>query len=242
MAGEHTVKNGNLADWSEANILESYFYCNNNKFVDNLVTQIDKKRFMLDSGAFTFMSNAKITTDWDRYVQEYAEYILKHDIKLFFELDIDSVVGISEVEKLRNKLELLTRRKSIPVWHKSRGKQYWLDMCKEYNYVAIGGIVSGEIKRSEFNVFPWFIKTAHDSNAKIHALGFTNLKGLQTYRFDSIDSTAWLYGNRGGYLYKFDGKTIKKIDKPAGTKLKSRAVAAHNFNEWVKFGKYMESR
>lgn len=113
---------------------------------------------MLDSGAFSYI-NSKNTNNvnWDEYIESYAEFINNHNIKLFMELDIDSVVGIKEVERLRNKLERLTNKQCIPVWHKSRGKDYWLKMIKEYDYVAIGGIVTKEIKPSEYKYFHWFI-------------------------------------------------------------------------------------
>ena len=91
-------------------------------------------------------------------------------------------------------------------------------------------------------LFPWFIQQAHKRGTKIHGLGYTNLKGLHKYRFDSVDSTAWLYGNRGGYLYKFNPRTglLEQLSK-TGCRLKSREGAVSNFNEWVKFGKYAET-
>ena len=235
---KHTVKNGKMASWRNYYILESYYYCKKNRWIPNLIKQINKECFMLDSGAFTFMSDAKITVNWEKYVDEYAEFINKYNITQFIEMDIDVVVGIDKVEQLRKRLEKLTGKQCIPVWHKSRGKQYFIDMCKKYKYVAIGGIVTKEITKKDFKYFPWFIETAHKHKAKIHALGFTSLKDLEKYNFDSVDSTAWLYGNRGGFLYQFDGVSMIKINKPEGTRLKSSKCAMYNFNEWVKFQKY----
>jgi hypothetical protein len=217
-------------------VLESFYYIQ-----DWMIPYIENHwNFLLDSGAFTFMNDKKNAkgVDWEAYIKKYADFINKHDIKLFFELDIDSVVGIKEVERLRSKLERLTNKKCIPVWHKSRGLSYWLKMVKEYDYVAIGGIVTQEIKRNEYPVFSKLLKIAKDNNCKVHGLGFTNEKGMQRYKFHSVDSTAWIYGNRGGFLYKFNGKTIDKIQKPKGTRLKSKDVAIHNFKEWIKFQRY----
>ena len=243
LAGEHPVKNGNcsiIGGGKTCSILESYFYCRNNAHIPKLIPYL--KSFLLDSGAFTFMQgNTRV--NWDEYTEEYAAFINKYDIKLFFELDIDSIVGLKEVERLRKKLEYLTGKKPIPVWHKSRGKEYFIKMCQEYPYVALGGIVTQEIPRNTYEkAFPWFIKTAHDHGAKIHGLGYTSLVNLKKYRFDSVDSTAWLYGNRGGYLYTFNpGKgTMDKIDAPPGHRLKSKEAAMHNFKEWVKFQEYAE--
>lgn len=218
-------------------LLESFYY------VDEWQTKSIPylQSFMLDSGAFTFFSAGK-DLDWDRYIRSYAEYIVKNDIKLFFELDIDVLVGYKKVRELRDKLEALTNRPCIPVWHKSRGKQDFIDMCQKYKYVAIGGIVSGEITKADYKYFPLFINTAHKYGAKIHGLGFTSLENLPLYHFDSVDSTAWVSGNKFGFVYKFNGSTMIKEEAPQGKRLKDAAtVARHNFNEWVKFGIYARS-
>lgn len=180
------------------NILESYYYLRKNEEFMAIVRHFGS--FLLDSGAFTFMSGShRGAIDWDEYVESYAAFINKYDVRLFFELDIDSVVGIAEVERLRFKLERLTGKKPIPVWHKNRGKEYFIKMCECYPYVALGGIVTKEIPRQLYEKgFPWFIKTAHDHGCKIHGLGYTTVANLHRYHFDSVDSTAWLYGNRGG--------------------------------------------
>lgn len=223
------------------NILESFYYLRKNEEFMTLVKHLGS--FLLDSGAFTFMSGShKGGINWDKYVEEYAAFINQWNVQLFFELDIDSVVGLTEVERLREKLEALTGKKPIPVWHRNRGKEYFIKMCENYPYVALGGIVTKEIDRKKYETaFPWFIKTAHDHKCKIHGLGYTTVANLKKYHFDSVDSTAWLYGNRGGYLYKFNPRTglLEQLDKE-GCRLKSREGAVNNFNEWVKFGKYAE--
>lgn len=223
------------------NILESFYYLRKNEEFMTLVKHFGS--FLLDSGAFTFMSGShKGAINWDEYVEEYAAFINRHDVKLFFELDIDSVVGLAETERLRAKLEMLTGKKPIPVWHKSRGKEYFIKMCQQYPYVAVGGIVTKEIPRNIYEkAFPWFISTAHKYGAKIHGLGYTTIANLHKYHFDSVDSTAWLYGNRGGYLYKFNPRTglMEQMSKD-GCRLKSREGAVNNFNEWVKFGVYAQ--
>lgn len=229
---DKTIKKCNVA------ILESFYYAD--EWTEKTIPLLE--HFLLDSGAFTFMSNVKKgNIDWKDYIDRYIAFINKHDIKYFFELDIDCIVGYDNVLKIRKYIEEKTGKKCIPVWHKSRGKEEFIKMCKEYNYVAIGGIVSKEITQKDYPLFTWFINTAHKYGAKIHGLGFTNLEGLTKYHFDSVDSTSWTTGNRFGAVYYFNGKTIKKVDKKQGQRLAdSKKVAVHNFNEWVKFQKYAE--
>ena len=197
--------------------------------------------FLLDSGAFTFMQGKGGSPDWDDYVERYADFINRNKVRKYFELDIDSVVGYEKVKQIRAKLERLTGQPSIPVWHLSRGMDNFRGMCRDYDYVAIGGIVSGEITKDKYKAFPALIAEAHHHGAKIHGLGFTNLALIPRYHFDSVDSTAWTTGNRFGYLYFFTGKTMVKRDAPQGYRLAdSRAVALHNYTEWIKFQKWAD--
>lgn len=218
-------------------ILESFYYANAD--TERLLPYYGD--FLLDSGAFTFMQNDKTHTDWKEYTKRYADFIVRNNIQKFFELDIDSVVGYKEVLKNRELLEDLTGRKCIPVWHKSRGSEEYKRMCHSYDYVAIGGIVAKEIKPENYSIFTPLINEAHKNNCRVHGLGFTSLTGLEKYHFDSVDSTAWTTGNRFGFVYVFDGKTMRKVDAPKGKRLGDpRKVALINYIEWIKFQKYAE--
>jgi hypothetical protein len=200
LAGFKTIEK-HWGEPTEDIYLLSSFYEHKNGAYGAYVRQ---SRHMLDSGAFTFIQNKKKTTGWDEYIERYAQFINENNIDLFFELDIDSVVGLKEVERLRDKLETLTNKKSIPVWHKSRGQAYWLAMCEEYDYVAIGGIASGEIKKDEYRFFPTLINLAKERGAKVHGLGFTSVPLLFKYRFYSVDSTTWNVGGKYGNVCVID--------------------------------------
>lgn len=218
-------------------ILESFYYADED--TERLLPLFGD--FMLDSGAFTFMQNSKSHIEWEPYIERYADFIKRNKIEKYFELDIDSVVGYEKVKEYRKKLETLVGWPCIPVWHKSRGIQEYKRHCEEYQYISIGGYVIKEIAPEEFKAFPKMIKYAHDNGAKVHCLGFTKLSDLPKYHFDSVDSTAWTTGNRFGYIYRFNGKTMAKHKAPEGKRLGNpREVALHNYTEWIKFQKYAE--
>ena len=218
-------------------ILESFYYCDED--TERLLPYFGD--FLLDSGAFTFMQGTGSSTNWDAYIERYAAFINRNRISKYFELDIDSVVGYDRVKVFRKQLESLTGKPCIPVWHLSRGLDEYKRMCDEYDYVAIGGIVSGEIKSTKYYAFPALISEAHKRGAKVHGLGFTALDWLKTCHFDSVDSTAWTTGNRFGFLYYFDGHTMRKKDAPKGHRIvESRAAALNNYTEWIKFQKYAD--
>lgn len=198
------------------------------------------KDFMLDSGAFTFM-NSGGTEHWESYIERYADFITQNKIEKFFELDIDSIVGYDKVKEYRYRLERLTGRASIPVWHISRGWGEFVRMCEEYSYVAIGGIVTREILPRQYKYFPKFIKEAHKHKAQIHGLGFTNMEFLGRYHFDSVDSTAWTSGSRYANVYVFRDGRIREISVRQGMRLSDyKSLDMLNFLEWVKFQKYAE--
>lgn len=223
--------------FSGTKILQSFYYCN--EFTEQvIIPSVDK--FMLDSGAFTFFGTGGKDINWDEWVVKYADFINRNKVDLFFELDIDAIVGYDKVKYYRRKLESLTGKPCIPVWHKNRGKEDFIQMCKDYDYVALGGLTEKGKERNKF--FPWFIDTAHKHGAKIHGLGFTSLNELPLYHFDSVDSTSWTAGNRFGIIYAFDGKTMVKHVKNENQRLAdARSTAVHNFKEWVKFQKYAET-
>lgn len=219
------------------NILESFYYQN-----DTVAKAIPYlKHFILDSGAFTFFSSKPSSLRWEEYVEKYAQYIKENNVELFMELDIDPLIGYDGVLKLRERLERLVSKPCIPVWHRNRGKDDFVRMCQQYDYVALGGIAIKEIKRSEYQYFPFFINTAHKYGAKIHGLGFTSIEGLKKYHFDSVDSTTWMSGQRFGEVHKFNGRTMVRYIAPKGHRLtNTRGAILNNFKEWVKFCDYAE--
>lgn len=218
-------------------ILESFYYCDAD--TERLLPYFGD--FLLDSGAFTLRQNIKGDIDWEDYIDRYADFINNNNVQKFFELDIDNLVGLPEVKRLRKQLEHKTQKQCITVWHPSRGWDDFIEQSKERPYVSLGGIVgaSKTEKLAYQKTFPKFIYEAHKNGAKIHGLGYTSLEGLKRNHFDSVDSTAWTAGNRFGYVFKFNGKTITKVQVPQGKRIgDSRKLAIINYVEWIKFQKY----
>ena len=162
LAGCYAITNENKKIIKESKyILESFYYIK--EWQIPYIKDFDL--FLLDSGAFTFMSNTKKgKINWKEYIDKYIEFINKNDIKHFFELDIDVIVGYENVKKITKYIEEKTNKKCIPVWHKSRGIGEWERLTKEYDYVAIGGIVTKEIKPSEQKYFIPLLKIAKKNN------------------------------------------------------------------------------
>lgn len=236
LAGVSNFYNGYLSKMKDEPIyiLESFFYEDEQKaqYIKNA------KDFLLDSGAFTFMQSSKRAVNWEEYLERYIAFVNKYNIKNFFELDIDTITGYEYVKDLRIKLEKGTGKQCMPVFHKIRGIAEWERMCQEYPYVAIGTIYE---YNNRPDILMYLLKVAQKYKTKVHGLGFTRLNLLPKIPFYSVDSTSWCCGNRFGYVDKFNGMTIEKIQKPKGTRLKSAEYSIqNNFVEWVKYQKYMD--
>jgi len=224
-------------------MLDSYYYCREDTSFGpvGFKHRDEYDGFLLDSGAYTFMDNISRDPeeiDFQEYTDQYAQFINKHDIDLFFELDIDNVVGLARTRELRRRLETKTGKGCIPVWHKSRGKDAFLKIAREYDHIAIGGIVADEFSQDEYKYFRWFVDKAHDLGAKIHGLGFTP-SNIGEYGFDSVDSTSWLSGGRFGTVHRFTGHGLEQESREARAKYPANII--HNFKEWVKYAHYLDS-
>lgn len=217
-------------------VLQSFYYIE-----DWIKPYLKEKDFLIDSGAFTFMNQkGKKLVNLDEYVDEYIAFLKEYKIKRYFELDVDSIKGIEWVEKTRKRIEQETGVKSIPVWHKSRGIEYLKKMCEEYEYIAIGGIVTKEIKREEYDkLFPKLLNYAHKKGCKVHGLGLTSMKAIKKYKFDSVDSTSWTSGGRFGQTHIFKNGTIN-IQRRKGRVKKYKELEVFNFSQWCNFQKYAE--
>lgn len=216
--------------------LESFFYIKENMY------EFINEDFLLDSGAFTFMNSKKNKTiDWNSYIDKYIDFINTHNVKYFFELDIDSILGYDKVKNITKYIEQKTQKQCIPVWHKKRGIDNLINISKDYNYISIGGIVSKEIPRKDFKYLPKLIDIAKKNNCKIHGLGFTWVEHLKYVKFDTVDSTYWSFGNRYGFMFQFNNGIMKEIDRPKNTRLKSKESMIYNYNEWIKLQKYAEN-
>ena len=225
-------------DTSNIYLLSSFWEHKSGKYGE----YVKQEKHILDSGAFSAFSGKNNNFDWDTYVKKYANFIIQNNIQKFFELDIDVVVGLEKVEYYRRYLEDRTGRQPIPVWHANRGKDYFLQMCENYSYVAIGttsAMEEGRRIRQNPMILKWFIDQAHKANARIHGLGFTNTNYLPFLNFDSVDSTTWLAGAKYGHVYVFENNKMVYHNPPKGMRVANHdLVNRHNFNEWIKFQQY----
>lgn len=207
-----------------------------------------RKNHILDSGVFSLFGGTK-QVDLIQYTKKYCQFINETDKRLFFEMDIDKLTSLGYVEDLRKRIEDSTGKRTIPVWHKSRGIEYYYKMCEEYDYIAISASGMFESKWTRDNralpILRKLITIAHSKGTKVHGLGYTVTSKLHSIHFDSVDSTTWLMGAKYGMVYYFNGSIMVQNDKgkffgknESKYRIKNSQAKVFNFNEWRKFQNY----
>ena len=152
---------------------------------------------------------------------------------------IQVAVGYDKVKAIRRQLETRTGRQSIPVWHRSRGLEEYKNLCREYSYIAIGGIAIKDIKSSEYRYFYKLLNIAAQQGTKVHGLGFTP-PSVQDYPFYSVDSSSWTTGSRYATIYQFSNGKILSTRKPEKRLVNYAALDRHNLKQWLKFQHYLD--
>ena len=95
-------------------ILETFF--NGEKMCRNALNDVGVNNFLLDSGAFSYMSGAECSKkQLEEYADRYMAFIKDNKITQYFELDVDTIFGLDFVESLRRKTERATGVRCIPV-------------------------------------------------------------------------------------------------------------------------------
>ena len=196
------LENGNYEKIIELDMLYnlmSYYYIRGKVSLAETIRN-KSKLIMIDSGAHSFQKGKQV--DWDKYTEEYANFIKGFDrpnVVGYFEMDVDNIIGYEKVLELRKKLESVSD-KIIPVWHKNRGLDEFKKMCQGYagKVVAITGFKNEDIKDDQYLMF---LKYARKYKCQVHCLGMTRKKILDKVPFDFVDSSSWrqdgIYGRIG---------------------------------------------
>lgn len=243
-----TVLNSNLNQQPDfiqllnnTHILQSFAY--NFPGVENYYKEC--KSLLMDSGAFTVMNSRNMRSSFSPmdYCKKYAEHIRDNNIDLFLELDIEGVYGFDVYRDCLHQLQDITGKDPIYVFHKWRGLDYYEELVKQKDYVALGDVSVNSGSRELYKYFPWFIEEAHKNNCKVHGLAFTSLNDLQFMKFDSVDSSSWTSGARFARPSRFDGHNLQQyncIRNDERCLAKNNLVKRHDYLEWKKLSQYFD--
>ena len=226
-------------------LMSFYYLKNNQERFEKMSARLN--HVLIDSGAHSFQHG--LTVDWEGYTRDFADFIARNTnnpkVEGFFEMDVDNVIGYDKVLELRKILESVSD-KIIPVWHRNRGVEDYIEMCKKYSgkRIAITGFKNNDILDSQYNLF---INTAHKYGCKIHVLGMTRIELLNELNLgleDSFDSSSWImmtaYANALVHYRRFDKFLFDCFDKIPN--LSAMRLATMNYVCYRKLQQYYKDR
>ncbi len=150
-----------------------------------------------DSGAYSaLMLGQRID------VGEYADWLHTHvhDFCVYASLDV-----IGDYRGSMANLRALEARglRPLPVWHAGEPIEVLRELCEEYRYVAIGGIVNRTLGPMLAHTVRWF-QIAREHGTALHGFGMTQWEMIATFPWYSVDSSAAGSGYRYGTVRMFD--------------------------------------
>lgn len=246
-------------------VLTSYFYVRQD---NDLFKELLRSKFeilMLDSGTATFLGKVglseaivrkkenkeKIKDSIEKYQFEYENW-LKEYSKYFdyvVEFDVDKIIGYEKVLEFRKRLlNIVSKEKLLPVWHKTLSLRDFEDMCKEFPYVGIADMPS-------FSTLNGLFAVAKKYKTRLHGFALTRKEYVKRFPFYTVDSSSWISGSKYGITYwiekndlmisnnKSDRKRIKNLECFKGYNLDWNKIMVDNGKEvdkmniiaWKKF-------
>lgn len=162
-------------------------------------SKTNKINLFLDSGAFSaFTQNKEIN------IQDYISFIKKNKnhIDTYAVLD---VIGSAKKTWKNQKIMEKAGLHPLPCFHFGEDIKYFKRYLKNYDYVALGGMVPISSKNLKVWLDDLFINHICNKQGipkvKIHGFGMTSLSLMLRYPFYSVDSTSWVVtGRMGGIL------------------------------------------
>ena len=175
--------------------LWSFWYTQNLDF-RRLFAPLDPMPPMFaDSGAYTAHTKGQPVNvmDYGSWVYEWRKYF-PHYANLDVKGDVDA--GLRNLEVLQG-LGLAP----IPVYHGGEPWSVWEDFCRDFDYVALGGMAGGVMQTHNPKVLHWLDKCFEIANGKaVHGFGMTNWSVVRRYPWRSVDSSSIGSGYRYGQV------------------------------------------
>lgn len=204
-------------------ILFSYYYVvafNKAEWINRIQEEYPHVKWFLDSGAFTYASQAKTGKKLPpprKYVKQYMDYIQDtgHRWCRIAEADLDEINGMDiSREEVEGWLEeMLVRFPDYPImptWHHWRGRSKWTEYCQDPR-VKVLAIGSGG--GTPVGVQRKMVLEAREARKPVHGFAMTKVNTvLKWVPYDSVDSTSVWMGQKYGSLPIFTNNKWKVLD------------------------------
>ncbi len=231
--------------------LVSYFYLRNMRDPASTMRAIVDRPdpLVVDSGLFSFMfgsEQGKMPATYEAYREYTLRYLDDMDKWGFpctlVEADTHRLLGMDATNRLRELFAPLGKR-VMYVWHQPEGLDGLIKLAQERDYIGIGfpelrliasggGSTAGhsdQVNRMCMDLLRRVHKACGDSPPRIHLLGCTVERMMETRLAWSCDSTSWLAGIRYGQgrLWTPEGLDGAHIESERFRAFKRLAMDAH---------------
>jgi len=188
--------------------LESFWYKGG---MTRSFEKYDNFKVFLDSGAYSWdqfiTKKGETVTEAKEmeYLEQYIAFIKEYEDRLYDYANLDFVGNPEKSLRMLRHMEA-SGIKPVPVFHyhadlgspdkKAMHFGFLKEMLQEYDYIALGGGVSGGLNSKKYierfgdEVFRLIHEVGKDT--KVHGFGITSVPLMFQYPWFSVDSTTWL--------------------------------------------------
>lgn len=174
-----------------------------------------------DSGAYSAASLGVTIS-----LKEYAAWLKDWGQLLTVRATLDVIGDPDATMRNTHTLEGMGHQ-VLPVFHVGTPWDRLEKLCRDYDYVALGGMVPHSTNHAA--VLRWLVRCfqiARETGTVFHGFGQTRLDTLKALPFYSVDSSAWGSGARFGLLYLWDDQAKDFVKLPVGDPAAARIHAA----------------
>jgi hypothetical protein len=174
-----------------------------------------------DSGAFSAASLGATIK-----LADYAAWLKDWEHLLTVKATLD-VIGDPQATARNTRTLERQGLNVLPVFHVGTPWNELEKMVRQYDYLALGGMVPHSGKADA--VMRWLVKAfqiARETGTVYHGFGQTRLETIKKLPFYSVDSSAWSSGMRYGVIVLWDEKSANFIKVQASDPSQARRYAA----------------
>jgi hypothetical protein len=182
----------------------------------------EEAELFLDNGCFTIQNQMKEAREQSEqsefdvigFTEDYISLLKKNNRHQKIERYPVADPPFKEGEKQsRLALQMMEEEglEPAPVWHLEWSMDYLKKLCRDHDFICLGGITSEGDTRQQKEAFLPILRYCKKRDTKTHIFGVTSAKFMKWFRelAYSADSTTWSYGGRARQIFMsgtgFDG-------------------------------------
>jgi hypothetical protein len=212
-------------------VLCSFHYFRNTSMAELQAEYGNRLDVFVDSGAFSALNaGASIT------VEDYCAWLRDNAESVNFAAALDVIGDYKATRANADAMQSAVGAvcKVLPTFHVGSPWSELESLCKEYDFVALGGAVA--VSRRLKAMTQWLVQAmriSQEHGVVNHGFGLTRDPFPGLLPFYSVDSSYWKYGKMGGVLQLWDVERSAHVKVQSGKRLSvddARLVSRYGFD------------